>query len=458
MSSTTIAKTRRIPHESVLIQTVFSPAIDDHCRVKQRTGPLSIETWYSWWVAALALLIASISFGAVTSVPILLKPMSREWGVSVGTLSHVYTTTMLCGGVGSLVLGRMLDRYGFFRLAIGASCATALGLFLASRATNLLALHLSYGILVGGIGQGVFFSALAAALARWFDRNQAMAVAVAASGQSVGGLTIPPVLRWGADQFGWRMTLEWYAAVAIVVLICCAFGFRRTPPSGVRTQRRERAAPSAQRIARRRSAFWILGACLAMFNLVTFTAVGHLVAFGEERGFAPVAAAALVSALLGSTLVSRLAVGVLFRIWGTFRVMLAFSLVQVVGITWLAAAQGYGDMAAAACVVGLGFGGYLPGYALLAASMFPASESGRRTSEIYCFGFLSAGVGSSLGGWLRDARGGYEATFTAIALIAWISIAVLYSQRGRFLTLERDSDSGATAAASLKLTTPRGSE
>lgn len=426
--------------------------------MKERPGPLSIESWYSWWVAALSLLVASISFGAVTSVPILLKPMSQEWGVGVGMLSHVYTTTMLCGAAGSLVLGRMLDRYGFFRIAIGASLAIALGLFLASRATNLLTLHLGYGVLVGGIGQGAFFSPLAAALRRWFDQNQAMAVAIAASGQSVGGFTIPPLLRWAADQYGWRTTLEWYAVVAVVVLVCCSFGFRRAPPPAAPARRRERAAPSAQHIVRRRSAFWILGACLAMFNLVTFTAIAHLVAFGEERGFAPVAAATLVSVLLGATFISRLAAGVLSPAWGTFRVMLAFSFVQVVGITWLAMAQGYGEMAAAACIVGLGFGGYLPGYALLAASMFPASESGRRTSEIYCFGFLSAGVGSSLGGWLRDARGGYEATFTAIAFIAWIAIAVLYSQRGRFLTLERDGACGVAATASLKLTNPGGSE
>lgn len=405
-------------------------------KVRQGSSALgsSIESWYSWWVAALALLMASISFGAVTSVPVLLKPMSQEWGVGVGTLSHVYTTTMLCGAVGSLVLGRMLDRYGFFRMAIGASFATALGLFLASRATNLLTLHLCYGILVGGIGQGAFFSPLAAALSRWFDQNRAMAVAIAASGQSVGGFIIPPVLRWGADLYGWRMTLALYAVVAIVVLICCAFGFRRVPPPSAHADQRERAAPSARHVARRRGAFWILGACLAMFNLVTFTAVAHLVAFGEERGFAPVVAATLVSALLGATLVSRLAAGALSPVLGTFRVMLAFSLVQVVGITWLSVAQGYVEMAAAACVVGLGFGGYLPGYALLAASMFPASESGRRTAEIYCFGFLSAGIGSSLGGWLRNARGGYEATFIAIALIAWLAIAVLYSQRRRFFT------------------------
>ena len=46
-------------------------------------------------------------------------------------------------------------------------------------------------LLVGGLGQGAFFSPLAAAVSHWFERHRAVAVSIALCGQSVGGLFIP---------------------------------------------------------------------------------------------------------------------------------------------------------------------------------------------------------------------------------------------------------------------------
>jgi len=167
----------------------------------------SIESRYSWWVAAMTLVIASLSFGAVTSIPVLLKPLASHWEKGASTVALVHTSAMFGAAIGSLVLGRMLDRVGFFRIAILAATATGLGLLLAASARNLLTLHLAYGVLIGGIGQGAFFSPLTAAVSQWFDRHRALAIAIAASGQSVGGLALPPLMRWGADAIGWRATI-----------------------------------------------------------------------------------------------------------------------------------------------------------------------------------------------------------------------------------------------------------
>ena len=95
--------------------------------VRRHGGHDSIECAYSWWMAAMVLVIASISFGAVIAVPVLLKPLAHEWHTGAASIAWVHMSTMIGAGVGSPVLGRLLDRHGFFPIALaGAVSFTSL--------------------------------------------------------------------------------------------------------------------------------------------------------------------------------------------------------------------------------------------------------------------------------------------------------------------------------------------
>lgn len=377
----------------------------------------------------MALVIASLSFGAVTSIPILLKPLSHHWATGASTVALVHTSAMFGAAIGSLVLGRMLDRFGFFRISMLAAISTALGLLLAAFSQNLLTLHLAYGVLIGGIGQGAFFSPLTAAVSQWFDRHRALAIAIVASGQSVGGLTLPSLMRWGADAFGWRATLVTYGLAAGLALVACAFAFRRAPPSYVRSPDLSGIGEAGLSVAR--GSFLMLGLCMALSNHASFMVIAHLTAFGEEQGFAPAAAAALVSAMLGVALVSRLSAGKLAHGWGRYRVLLAMSLLLAVGMAWLAMAQGTVAITLGVVLIGLGFGGYVPGYATLVREMFPAAQAGRRIADIYFFAFVAAGIGSWTSGWLRDLTGGYAIPFGVATCSAGLGVVGLLRLRQR---------------------------
>lgn len=377
----------------------------------------------------MTLVIASLSFGAVTSIPVLLKPLARHWETGASTVALVHTSAMFGAAMGSLLLGRMLDRFGFFRIAMLAAISTGLGLLLAASAQNLLTLHLAYGVLIGGIGQGAFFSPLTAAVSQWFDKHRALAIAIAASGQSVGGLALPPLMRWGADVLGWRATLVTYGIVAGLALMACAFAFRRAPPPHVPLPGLSGTGKAGLSAAR--DGFLMLGLCMALSNHASFMVIAHLTAFGEEQGFAPAAAAALVSAMLGVTLVSRLSVGQLSHRWGRYRVLLAMSMLLAFGMAWLAMARGTFAITLGAVLIGLGFGGYVPGYAILVRELFPAAQAGRRIAEIFFFAFVAAGIGSWSSGWLRDLTGGYAIPFGVAACSAGLGAVGLLRLRQR---------------------------
>lgn len=387
----------------------------------------SLDSPWSWWVAAVGVMVGAVSFGAVTSIPILLKPLSLHWNTGASTVALVHTSAMFGAAVGGLVLGRMLASVGFFRIALFAALATCLGLLAAASAESLTTLHLVYGLLIGGIGQGAFFSPLTAAVSQWFDRHRSVAIAVVACGQSVGGLVLPPVMRWGVDVMGWQAVLSCYALLAGASLTACAFAFRPSPPQHVR-QPADPSVPEAGGLVST-GVLVMLGAGMALSNHASFIVIGHITAFGEERGFTPTAAAAVLSTILGVSLLSRLLVGQLSTKWGSYKVLVGTSILLAVATAGLALGHGPVALGVAAVAIGVAFGGYLPGYAILVRDIFPAEQAGRRITEIYFFAFVAAGIGSWTGGWIRDLTGAYTVPFWVAAVSAIAGAATLLSLR-----------------------------
>ncbi|HMM71422.1 MAG TPA: MFS transporter [Rhodocyclaceae bacterium] len=401
-----------------------------------RLGQHAVDSSYSWLVAAGTLVLASLSFGAVTSVPILFAPIARDFGWSYGLVASVHTLTMICAGAGSIYLGRLLDRRGFFVIAVCAALATSTGLVLASHAASFWQIALAYGLLVGGVGQGAFFSPLAAAVTHWFDRHRSLAVAIALSGQSVGGLLVPPLLRVTAEHVGWRNALQSYGIVCGVGMLAAALLYAPRPPA----ERRSRdvlnpAEPGAA--SRRGRSLRVLSATLWCSNTATFGIAGHMVSYGEQVGLGPAAAGSIMAALFGITLFSRLGVGHWLAGGGIYRMMVGSSLLHALGAWLVLTASSPWHLVLAVIVVGLGFGGYLPSYGALVRNMFPAQEAGRRLSELYLLGFLGAGSGTWIVGALRDARGGaFDWSFLAMAFLASTACALLIARRRSFMPLE----------------------
>lgn len=346
---------------------------------------------------------------------------------------------MFGAAVGSLFLGRWLDRRGFFRIALIGALATGIGLVAASGATQMWQMYCAYGLLVGGLGQAAFFGPLAAAASLWFDRYRALAISIAASGQSVGGLVAPLVLRSGAEQFGWRQILQMYGVFAALTLTMCALVFLRDPPS-----RKASAATVAGNPAEspddylvRKWDFTFLALGLALSNFANFVVMGHITAFGEETGLSPTDAAGILSVLLGTTLISRFSWGYLAIQFGEYRMLIAVSLLQVLGVAILAVQSSHPGILTAAVLIGLSFGAYLPGYAVAVRDMFPTEQAGRRITEIYFFGFIAAGIGTWSGGLLHDYFDGYQLAFLCALMGSALAPCVLLLRRHSLRRLGR---------------------
>ncbi|MCC5810126.1 MAG: MFS transporter [Ectothiorhodospiraceae bacterium] len=380
----------------------------------------SIESTYSWLVVFVSLGLASLSFGAVTSIPILMQPMVEDLGWPRATLGLAHALAMVAAGTVGFAIGYLADRISFAVLSITAGLATGIGLMLSSVATEPWQLYAAYALLVGALGQGTFFGPITANVSRWFDRNRAFAMAIVLCGQSVGGLTVPIALRGLAEAWGWRDAMAAYGLLCLVLIVSCSLVFAKAPPKEPQTPpTSDTTGQHSAKIAQLRL-FTLVTATLMLLNAGSFIVIAHLVAFGEEQGLPAALSAGILSILLGVTLVSRLGGGALLDRTHPGGVLVVCIALLPVGILMIEAGSGSIHlMMAGAILLGLGYGGVFPALTHIVRATFPSSRAGTWISAMFLFGFLAAATGSWLGGMLRDISGTYSLSLiVALALTA----------------------------------------
>src|SRR5438270_880450 len=138
---------------------------------------------------------------------------SKTWSSrSSASLRPVTSAEHLSGNV---LIGRAIDRMGYWVPALLSSIALSAGLLLAALSTSILQFTLAQGLLIG-IGTSVIFGPLIADISHWFNRRRGVAVTAAAAGNYLAGALWPTVMPTLMKAEGWRFT---YAAIGIFCLV-----------------------------------------------------------------------------------------------------------------------------------------------------------------------------------------------------------------------------------------------
>src|SRR6185369_9293539 len=109
-------------------------------------------------------------------------------------------------GLGGFGWGAMSDRFGTRIVVLIGAVLLGLALVLSSRASSLLELQLTYGVL-GGAAASAFFAPMMAATTAWFDKNRSLAVSLVSAGMGVAPMTISPFARWLTTAYDWRTAM-----------------------------------------------------------------------------------------------------------------------------------------------------------------------------------------------------------------------------------------------------------
>jgi MFS family permease len=129
--------------------------------------------------------------------------------------------------------GRATDAGYFRHTFVFGTILILLGVFMASLYTEYWQLFLAQGICTG-IGNGLLFCPTLALLPTYFTKNRAMAVGLAASGTTTGGMIIPGIFEALLPRVGFGWTLRVLGLIMLVFqLIAFALGRTRVPPRSI---------------------------------------------------------------------------------------------------------------------------------------------------------------------------------------------------------------------------------
>jgi len=389
----------------------------------------------SWIRLGISLLAAAVGGGAMWSIVVLLPAMEAEFGVDRGEASLAYSATMIGFALGSLGVGRSVDRFGIGP-AMGVSALVAALAYAGSALTGNFLVLAALQFLIG-VGGAATFGPLVADISLWFGRRRGVAVAVVAAGNYLAGVVWPLVLAPLVETHGWREA-TWVLAAAMVLLLgpLSLLLHARVPADA------EGEAAAAAQAARRSAGFTPGGlqALLCVAGIACCLAMAtpqiHVVAMCVDLGYGPTAGAGMLSLMLAGGIVSRLASGVIADKIGGAPTLLIGSVGQMISLALYLPFDGLVPLYIVSLIFGLSQGGVIPSYAIIVREMLPAREAGARVGLVIMATIFGMAAGGWMAGWIHDLSGSYKMAFlNGVAWnavnIALISFLILKANKAR---------------------------
>jgi MFS family permease len=385
----------------------------------------------AWVRLALALVIGSIGAVGMWAVVVVIPVVQAEFGATRGAVSLAFTLMMFGFGLGGVIAGKITDRFGIVPAMAISIVFLGVANVLAGLSTMLWQFVAVYFLI--GLGTSATFAPLMAEASHWFERYRGLAVTIVAGGNYVAGAMWPPIVNWGLQTVGWRMThigigIVCASTMAILVLIL------RAQMGDDKVSDHANAAPPRVDLGLSTNTLTALLSVAAIACCVAMAMPQvHIVAYCGDLGYGVARGAEMLSLMMACGIVSRIGSGFLADRIGGIRTLLVGSLAQGFALVFYLFFDSLTSLYLISAMFGLFQGGIVPSYAIIVREAMPASEAATRVGIV----IFASVFGMSFGGWISgvifDATGSYAAAFANG--VAWnvlnLGIVVLLLIRSR---------------------------
>ena len=430
------------------------------------------QPFYGWWIVGAGGIVqwyTSAVFwrGFQAFVP----PILSTFGWSHGATAAAISLQRSESGMISPFVGAILDKYGPRKAMAFGVFVTGSGFIFMSQMQTLWHFYLAITLLTLGMSFGTFI-VFVVAVANWFIRKRARALATLMSFSAIGGLTLP-LLVASIEHFGWREMLFaagvgfWIIGFpATLVMRHRPEDYGMQPDGGPETisdnvdgtGTTQPAAPGTSRLREQvitmRQAiklrfFWQLAIVTSLGQLVSSTNLFHFAALLEYGMTAALAASAAGAVAIGD-LGGRAGMAIIGDRFDKRKMLTVAMLMQTVGVAGLAGINatvgsvnlGLWPLPFFIVFFGLGFGSSIPLRLSILGDYFGRASYGSIVGLTSSVNALFGAAGPALVGLVHDIEGTYRLGFVILALTLLIAIPMT-------LTLE---PAGRVAAKARTLT------
>jgi MFS family permease len=378
-----------------------------------------------------------VGTGSNFTFGILFKPILDELGGDRSTLALAATLSLLVNAVSQPALGTMVDRFGPRRVILATMAVMTVGTALASRVDGPWQFIALYGVViaVGYTGCGIL--PVSIHVSRWFPGERGFVSAVAASGFSLGHLTLTQVAARAAAVVGWRETYVLLAAVLAAFIVLFFFTLHDAPAAGQASPAdpapdRRPGAPSLDRWAALATpAFWALTVGQMGCGFNDFLMTTHLAAYTTDLGMAPIVAANAISLLGAANVAGILVAGTVATRGGTRAALVLTYALRAAALFYLPLVREPWQLYLFAALFGATFFTPAPLSSTLVGQLFGPAHHGAIFGASNLFHQGAGALGSYAGGLVFDLTGSYRPIFLLGALVVVGSAAVTTLARRR---------------------------
>ena len=383
-----------------------------------------------WWLVAGVFLVLCVSSGfGFYNLSVYMNALVQARSFAVADVSGAVALLFVVSGVGGIVVGRVIERHDVRWVMLFGAALGGLALALIGLAEEMWQVWLLYALFGAG-NSGVSLVPGTTVVTRWFPgANRSLAISVASTGLSTGGLLLTPLSASAIHALGIEAAMPWFGAVYFAAIAPIALALVRSwPAGGPLSAGRERSSSSLAEVLRMR---FFVATTLAYVVILGAQVGGIAHVFNHVEGVAGRLTASLaVSTVALASIVGRLLGGVVLTAGFPIRLFTAINIGgQGLGLALLGLAPPTLALPGAA-LFGVTIGNLLMLQPLLLVQAFGAPRYPRVFATANAASTLGVAGGPLAMGIVHDLSG-YAASFagaasiSALALLAFLAAGPL---------------------------------
>ena len=188
--------------------------------------------YFGWWVVVGMFCVLTVSSGfGFYNLSVYLNVLVRDTGFPVSSVSFAITLFFLIGGIGGIAVARLMSVVPIRPLMMGGAILAGVSLAMAGQVDSLVDIYFWFALF--GLGNcAVSIVVSTTLITRWFPGpNRSIALSVASTGLSFGGVMITPLSAWVLDLYGYVQVMPWFGAAFVVLTLPIILFIIRNPPT-----------------------------------------------------------------------------------------------------------------------------------------------------------------------------------------------------------------------------------